>query len=126
MAEKVSAVEDCTATPLLKTAEFARRRVSVRYACPGIIHYISAAVTETAWAVNLSRSGIGLLLRRRLDCDAPLSVRVHGLKRGMSRKLIGRVAHCTPQGSGEWLVGCRFDVELSSQELLEVLQEISG
>ena len=126
MAEKLSAAEDCVATPLLKSAEFAKRRASIRYPCPGIVHFISAAATETAWAVNLSLTGIGLLLRRRLDRDAPLSVRVHGLTHGMSRELMGRVAHSTPQSSGEWLVGCRFNAELSSQELMEILQEISG
>ncbi len=126
MAEKVSAAEDSVATPLLKIAAFARRRASVRYPCPGIVHFISAKAPETGWAVNLSQSGIGLLLRHKLDCDAPLSVRVHGANFGVSRELVGRVAHCTPQGSGEWLVGCRFNAELSSQVLMEILQEING
>jgi len=126
MAEDVSAAAAGEATRLLKGSEFTRRRASVRYPCPGVVRLVSAATVDTAWVVNLSQSGIGLLLRRELKHDAPLFVQVHGLTRGVSRELFARVAHCTAQSLGEWLIGCRFAEELSSQELDVILQDING
>jgi predicted alpha/beta-fold hydrolase len=126
MAEDVGAAEDGQTTRLLRIPEFTRRRASVRYPSPGVVRLVSATTVDTAWVVNLSQTGVGLLLRRHLEREAPLFIQVHGLTRGVSRELFARVAHSTAQGSGEWLVGCRFAEELSSQELGTILQDIGG
>ncbi len=67
--------------------------------------------------MNLSSSGIGLLLDTTIEADSHLIIRLQSTRTGAAFDLLARVVHCTPQPSGEWLAGCKLTKSLSQEEL---------
>ena len=71
---------------------------------------------------DISASGLGTLLDRRVDPGALITVEL--LNRGLNfwhLKLL-RVVHVTPHGDRLWLVGSAFLKELTDEELLSLLE----
>jgi PilZ domain len=101
------------------------RRVAVRYKCgpatPGRVQ-LQGEEWQRAWILNLSLSGVGLLLGRQL---APgLEVVVH-LTSGAGDKMFeiaARVRHATRQPDNEWVLGCEFAIPLTDEQMEALLQ----
>jgi hypothetical protein len=108
----------------------ADRRAWVRYAsnlevvCRG-----AGTLKDAGWpakVVNISRGGIGLLLRHRFEPGMPLAVEFLSHSSGARRTVLVKVAHATAvqlQPEPHWLVGCAFSEILSEAELQALLGE---
>jgi hypothetical protein len=92
------ACADPNATLQLRVESYARRRASVRYPVPAGTGALirSADRTESGWVVNVSGTGLGVLLGRPLCRETPLLVEIHGAPGGLA----ARVVHSTPQAEG--------------------------
>jgi hypothetical protein len=73
--------------------------------------------TRRAWVLNLSSSGVGLLLDTAIEADSELVFHLQGPHIGKVFDLRARVVHSTPQKSGEWLVGCKLAEKLGQDDL---------
>ena len=98
----------------------ARRSCSSASAPPA-----TAALGTELWPFpvrDISARGLGMLLDRRLDTGALVTVEL--LNRGLNfwhLKLL-RVVHVTPRGDHLWLVGSAFLKELTDDELQSLLE----
>ena len=85
------------------------RRTSERHPCGLETSCLRATETENAWdarVVDISSTGVGLLLRRRFEPGTLLSFRLEGRSEGQSYHAIARVIHAKSQVEGGWLLGC--------------------
>ncbi len=78
---------------------------------------------QRAWVLDLSSTGVGLLLARALD--AGLEIVIHlksgdGKTRFISCRPV--CCHATRQPDGDWVVGCEFTTELTADQLDALLQ----
>ena len=101
------------------------RRASVRYEsnAKGSCQTLSSH-RESAWEAtvrNISCDGIGLLLGRRFEPGALLTIELTESSEGRQRLLLARVAHATQQPEGGWLVGCTLVNPLSEDEIPNLL-----
>ena len=67
---------------------------------------------------DISRGGVGLLLRHRFEPGTALSIEIRGSGRPSLRAVTVRVVHVTPVVDGAahcWLHGCAFDRPLSAE-----------
>jgi hypothetical protein len=77
---------------------------------------------EPAWPAtvrDLSRGGVGLLLRHRFEPGIRLSVELREGTGGLLRILPARVVHATAvlvEGVHYWLLGCAFHRPLSEED----------
>jgi hypothetical protein len=99
----------------------AERRASVRYrsSLKGSCQTLSAQ-RETSWEAtvrDISPEGIGLLLERRFEPGAVLSIDVTDSRDEQSRLLLARVVHATARPEGGWLIGCELISPLSDEEV---------
>ncbi len=96
------------------------RRAAVRYACnhPASCLSIPACENISARVRDVSVQGIGLLMSRRFEPDTILLVEVTGTPQP---SFLVRVVHCAPLATGEWVIGCQFDVDLDEEELRALL-----
>jgi hypothetical protein len=70
-----------------------------------------------ARVLNISRSGIALVLARRFERGALLSMDLEGPQQAVSRSVLARVVHARPDDNNAWIVGCVFSSELLDEEL---------
>jgi hypothetical protein len=77
---------------------------------------------DAARVRNISRSGISLVVGRRFEPGNMLSVDLPAPDGRTTNTVLACVIHATPQGEGEWTVGCTFAQELSDG----VLQAFGG
>lgn len=97
------------------------RRATVRYqsAAHGSCQTLSTR-RESDWNAairDISRTGIGLLLGRRFEPGALLSVEVMDPSEGQTRLLVARVVHATARAEGGWLIGCALAHALTDDEV---------
>jgi hypothetical protein len=96
------------------------RRASARVPCDldTTCQPITGALTKSwsARVVDISRGGIGLVLNRRFETGAMLSVRLDS-RDGETRTLFLRVVHLAHNVDGSWRLGCAFASELVEEEL---------
>lgn len=108
-------------TTLLQRHAWIRRRAETRYHCgPATAGRVSKADDETlrrAWILNLSATGIGLLLDGSIDVGTQLIIHLKSNDAGTFFDLPARVAHSTLQANGEWLVGCELADKLRQEDL---------
>ena len=67
---------------------------------------------------DISRGGVGLLLRHRFQPGTALTLEIRGSGRPHLREVTVRVVHATPVVDGTaqcWLHGCTFDQPLSAE-----------
>lgn len=97
------------------------RRKEARYQCApataGRLSIYKDNKPQHAWILNLSASGIGLLLDSAVEPGTYLVVHLTSTSTGAQFDLLTRVAHCTPQNAGEWLVGCELAEKLGQADL---------
>jgi len=70
---------------------------------------------------NISCEGIGLLLGRRFEPGALLSIELTESTGDRQRLLLARVAHATQQADGKWLVGCTLVNPVTEEEIQVLL-----
>ena len=98
------------------------RRTAVRYlcnletTCQPIVG--AAAQSWPARAVDISSSGIALVLDRRFERGTILSIRLESSDGETARNLLLRVVYAKAQADGFWRLGCAFAGELGQEELL--------
>lgn len=95
------------------------RRLEARYPATGGLYFRSREDALLAWARirNVSVSGIGLLLDRHIRARTRLILQLSSPESGTPVERIAQVRYCTLYVPGQWLVGCRFETELSHEEL---------
>jgi hypothetical protein len=67
--------------------------------------------------VDISVGGLALVLERRFEPGAMLSVRLACSDEESARTLFLRVVHISPHADGSWRLGCAFASELAEEEL---------
>jgi hypothetical protein len=75
----------------------------------------------SAMVLDLSVSGIGLLLPRRPALGSFLVIGLTSRLGDVTLQLLARVVRAMPRRDGSWIVGCAFDTILSSEELEALL-----
>jgi hypothetical protein len=97
------------------------RRASIRLQGDAKGHCQSVSLQrESAWeaiVVDISCSGIGLLLPRRFEGGALLTIELTEATAGQTHLLLVRVVHATPQPEGNWLLGCALMTALTEDEV---------
>jgi hypothetical protein len=66
---------------------------------------------------NISRTGLALVLSRRFEKGAVLTMDLENSRCGISRNVVARVVHARPHDEGGWLLGCVFINALDDDEL---------
>jgi hypothetical protein len=107
-------------TEALRRRQRAERRASARHTlvrstCAAVV---STAGVEAARVINMSSSGMAVLLTNRLDLGTSLVVFIEDCPNGLPV----RVVHATAQAEGEWLIGCELTRGLSTRELHALLR----
>jgi hypothetical protein len=74
-----------------------------------------------ATVLNISASGVGLLVDQAIDNGTLLSVELHSPEGGLSKTILACVVHVKQQGESAWALGCNFITELSEAELLALV-----
>jgi hypothetical protein len=93
----------------------AERRASERQLCALETSCFPATGAQNTWparVIDISTTGVGLLLERRFEPGALLSFRLEGRSEGQSYNALARVVRVTRQAAGHWLLGCAFLDEL--------------
>ena len=109
----------------------AERRASVRYPCDpesfGVDNScrpITVARKSESWAAvvrDVSTGGVGIVINRRFEPGALLSVDLQDAEKTSNRTLLVRVVRLTKEGKDTWLHGCAFTHKLSEAELLSLM-----
>jgi hypothetical protein len=109
----------------VRSIQASERRAWVRY--PRRLQslwQVFGARAEEPWTADvqdISQTGIGLILQRAFPAASVLTVRLRTAAQKLSRTMLVRVRHCTALPDGQWLVGCTFVVQLTDEELRELL-----
>jgi hypothetical protein len=96
------------------------RRSAERHPCALDTSCLPAADGDNAWdarVIDISATGVGLLLGRRFEPGTLLSFRLEGRTEGQSFNAVARVVHATRQADGGWLLGCALLDPLDEPQL---------
>jgi hypothetical protein len=75
----------------------------------------------TARLVDISASGVGLLMDRPMEPETLLAVDLQNEDSSLVCSLLVEVRHSRAREEGDWLVGCAFARELRAGELKALL-----
>jgi c-di-GMP-binding flagellar brake protein YcgR len=70
-----------------------------------------------AQVLNVSATGIGLVVTQPVQVGTVLSLELHGNNDAARRTMLACVVHATERGTGEWALGCNFIRSLSEEDL---------
>jgi hypothetical protein len=105
--------------------EDADQRSWDRYSCDLRAFYqvptVPEAGTRPATVLNISASGVGLLVDQPVENGTLLSVELQSPLASTGKTMLCCVVHVTRQGDAEWALGCNFITELSESDLLALL-----
>jgi hypothetical protein len=76
---------------------------------------------QPARVLNLSRSGVGLMLPKRFDNGALLNVELEAADRSFRRTVLACVVHVNTRPDGQQALGCNFIRALSEEDLRRLL-----
>jgi c-di-GMP-binding flagellar brake protein YcgR len=97
------------------------QRTWVRYDCSLTATYQrigeEGGPSHTAQVLNVSASGVGLLLSEPAESGSLFSLSLHGERGQAVRSILACVVHTTARSTGELAAGCNFIRELSEAEL---------
>jgi hypothetical protein len=100
------------------------RRAETRYQCgpatPGRLTTDPDAPPIRAWVLNLSGHGAGLLIPNPVEARVEVLIYLKG-RSDKQYQLRARIAHCTRQVSGDWMIGCELLTPLSDDDLDDLL-----
>lgn len=101
------------------------RRRAVRHSCKMETSCHLLALVEgdpwPGWVRNISVGGISLVLSRRLDTGTLLAVRLKSLTEGFQEELPVRVLYAVEEPGGDWITGCAFMKELTTEQIDSLL-----
>ncbi len=83
-----------------------------------------AAERQTPWSarvLNLSSSGIGMVVSRSVEPGSLLNLELHRGSEQPGHTILACVVHVTPQEGGSQALGCNFIRELTEEELKSLL-----
>jgi hypothetical protein len=72
---------------------------------------------QRAWVLDISLTGVGLLLSRQLDPGLPVVVHLKSAAANKAFELSAIVCHASPQPDGDWVVGCKLNDKLTDEQL---------
>ncbi len=75
----------------------------------------------SAQVLNVSPSGVGLLLQDQVDPGSLMNLRLHNPNGDLVRTILACVVHSTQRANGELVVGCNFIRELAEDEVQSLL-----
>src|SRR4051794_25074885 len=94
------------------------RRSEWRYQCgpatPGRLIIDPGAEPVRAWVLNLSTHGAGLLIPAPLPAQTEIVICMKSASAGRVFQFDARIAHCSRQVGGDWLIGCELLTPLSA------------
>jgi hypothetical protein len=100
------------------------RRRALRHVCEVSTEYYvldeAPALRRLAWVVNISTSGMALVVGHAREPDTLLAVELRSPDRCWSYLVTARVVLCFPFQDG-WLIGCAFERSLRVSELEKLL-----
>jgi hypothetical protein len=106
-------------------AEPLDQRAWVRYPVQGIIEYQllpgEGSISKMAELVNVSPSGVGLLVPQRIEAGTALTLLLRRQDGKPDRPMLACVVYVTDRPNGQWAIGCNFLRELSEAELRELI-----
>jgi c-di-GMP-binding flagellar brake protein YcgR len=70
--------------------------------------------------LNISATGIGLLVTQAIPVGSLLSLQLHGAHGAAERTILACVVHVTGRPDGEWALGCNFIRSLSESDLKDL------
>jgi len=96
------------------------RRAAIRYQSN---HEASCAIgseAQQAWGrvKDISVQGVGLLLDREIKPGTRLVVDIHSKIHPLPMRVPAHVVRCEKHSSTTWVIGCKFEVPLSEEDLL--------
>lgn len=101
-----------------KTAD---QRNRPRYKCETEANYQLVTTTDEkqhpAKVLNISSTGIGLMVDQMVPTGTLLSVEMHANDPETARTILSCVVHLSPQQENQWALGCNFITELSEKDL---------
>jgi hypothetical protein len=95
-------------------------RAWVRFPCDAKAICKPAPAEPGEWQaqiVNVSPSGIGLIVTKSFQPGAMLNIALPASSNQKFRTVLACVVHLSPQGEGRWSVGCSFATELTDEDL---------
>ena len=106
-------------TDVVRRLARGNHRATVRYRCApataGKLYFAQDQEQQRAWIMNLSKTGVGLLLPRPLAAGIYLVIRMRGPHGAV--ELPAHVVHSTLQTQSEWLIGCELIQPLHDEDL---------
>jgi hypothetical protein len=104
----------------------AERRVRVRYPTDreSLCQRGEGRLDHAWWlarVVDISTTGIGIILRQRFPNDTLLTIELQSSAGDVSRTLQTKVIHTTPHPEGGWVSGCAFVNPLTEEDLKVLL-----
>jgi c-di-GMP-binding flagellar brake protein YcgR len=97
------------------------QRTWMRFACDvQAVCQVVTAPEQGRWpaqVLNISASGVGLLVDRAIETGTLLSVDLHSATGPGARTILACVVHVSTQPEGEWALGCNFIRALSEEDL---------
>lgn len=101
------------------------QRTWVRYECAVTATYQRVGDTDgetyTAQVLNLSASGVGLLLIDEIEPGSLINLTLQGKQGHAVRTILACIVHSTRRAGGELAIGCNFIRELGEDELKALL-----
>ena len=111
---------------LRQKADNRDQRTWVRFPCKINASYHRLKEEKTtlkpAKVLDISASGIGLVVTEAMDVGTLLSLHITSLNGGASLPILISVVRVTSHQEQEWLLGCNFLRELSDRELIPFLK----
>jgi hypothetical protein len=118
-----TAVHQTILTTKLPTVE---RRTAPRFRCT-LEGYYRPLGDESAWlwwlatVLDISVKGVGLIVTRKVEPDALVSIELQSTTSQFQRVLLARVVHAKHLPGTGWRIGCAFAKPLSEEELQALL-----
>ncbi len=107
--------------PNLPAAGRGNKRATVRYRCApatiGKLYLSDDQEYQHAWLVNLSLTGVGMILPRPVTVGSFVAIHIKSNTPGKTYELAAHVMHCTSLVHGEWNVGCELVHALAPEDL---------
>jgi hypothetical protein len=101
------------------------QRTWMRFACDVKARYQpvggESVPQKPANVINVSASGVGLLVPENIETGTLLSVELQAARGSFTRTMLACVVHATAQPDGGWALGCNFIRSLSSEDLKALL-----
>jgi PilZ domain len=103
----------------------ANRRACVRYRCsrpiPRRMSIAESYCSLDGWLLDISVTGLGLLLERSLEAGTLLFVELESSPEAAPVELLARVVRAIATPESEWTVGCEFVNPLAEEDLAAIL-----